>query len=74
MHPKDLFAIGGRAYAKAIPVIVTAEEPFFKEDVSQDIDLGEFDVIWMRKDPPFNMDYIFSTYMLDLAFIHFGSQ
>ena len=47
--PQDLFAIGGRAYAKAIP-IVTAEEPFFKEDVSQDIDLGKFDVIWMRKD------------------------
>ena len=25
------------------------------------------DVVWMRKDPPFNMDYIFNTYLLDLA-------
>lgn len=65
--PKDLFAIGGRAYSKATHVIVRADEPFFKEDRPQDIDLGEFDVIWMRKDPPFNMDYIFSTYMLDLV-------
>ena len=65
--PKDLFAIGGQAFAKATCVIVTAEKPYFKEELPQDIDLGEFDVIWMRKDPPFNMDYIFSTYLLDLV-------
>ena len=26
--------------------------------------LDDFDVVWMRKDPPFNMDYIYSTYIL----------
>ena len=31
------------------------------------LDLGELDVIWMRKDPPFDMGYIFCTYLLDLA-------
>ena len=65
--PKDLFAIGGRAYAKAIHVEVSEAEPFFSQSAAQDLDLGEFDVIWMRKDPPFDMDYIFSTYMLDLV-------
>jgi len=30
-------------------------------------DLGDLDVIWMRKDPPFDMGYIFCTYLLDLA-------
>ncbi len=29
--------------------------------------LGDLDVILMRKDPPFNMDYIYTTYFLDLA-------
>jgi len=29
--------------------------------------LGEFDVILMRKDPPFDMEYIYSTYILDRA-------
>ena len=29
--------------------------------------LSDFDVVWMRKDPPFNMGYIFSTYLLDLV-------
>ena len=30
-------------------------------------DLSEFDVVWLRKDPPFDIAYVFSTYMLDLV-------
>ena len=29
--------------------------------------LTEFDVVLMRKDPPFDMEYVFSTYLLELA-------
>lgn len=29
--------------------------------------LGDFDVLLMRKDPPFDMEYIYSTYLLELA-------
>lgn len=29
--------------------------------------LGDLDVILMRKDPPFNMEYIYTTYILELA-------
>lgn len=29
--------------------------------------LGEFDIILMRKDPPFNTEYIYTTYFLELA-------
>ena len=32
-----------------------------------DLSLSELDVILMRKDPPFNMDYIYSTYLLEQA-------
>ena len=32
-----------------------------------DIPLGDVDVVWMRKDPPFDMAYVFATYLLDLA-------
>ncbi len=28
---------------------------------------GDVDVVWMRKDPPFHMGYIFNTYVLDVA-------
>lgn len=32
-----------------------------------DVDLGELDVILMRKDPPFDIQYVFSTYVLEQA-------
>ena len=31
------------------------------------INLTEFDVIWLRQDPPFDMGYITNTHLLDLA-------
>ncbi len=32
-----------------------------------DLSLDAIDVVWMRKDPPFHMGYIFNTYLLDQA-------
>jgi glutathione synthase len=34
---------------------------------THDMPLSQLDVILMRKDPPFDMDYIFATYILELA-------
>ncbi len=31
----------------------------------RDVDLGDFDVIWLRQDPPFDMHYITATHLLD---------
>ena len=31
------------------------------------VDLSDMDVIWLRQDPPFDMEYIMDTYTLDLA-------
>jgi glutathione synthase len=31
------------------------------------VPLQEFDVVLMRKDPPFDMEYVYSTYLLELA-------
>ncbi|WP_299984555.1 glutathione synthase [uncultured Ruegeria sp.] len=31
----------------------------------RDVDLADFDVIWLRQDPPFDMHYITSTHLLD---------
>lgn len=44
-----------------------ATAPWYQVDENQDIALNELDVIFMRKDPPFDMEYINTTYMLDLA-------
>ncbi len=31
----------------------------------REVDLSEFDVIWLRQDPPFDMSYITTTHLLD---------
>ncbi|WP_298919543.1 glutathione synthase [uncultured Roseobacter sp.] len=32
---------------------------------AREVDLADFDVIWLRQDPPFDMHYITSTHLLD---------
>ncbi|WP_424942201.1 glutathione synthase [Aliiroseovarius crassostreae] len=32
----------------------------------EDIDLADWDVVWLRQDPPFDMGYITSTHLLDM--------
>ena len=65
--PDQMFVRGGRAFAQMTFCTVQEHAPYFVQHQNCDCDLGEFHVVWMRKDPPFDMDYIFSTYMLDLV-------
>lgn len=39
----------------------------FRTDAPEQANLGEMDAVWMRKDPPFNMDYVYLTHILSLA-------
>lgn len=65
--PTDLFALDGVVYGKVTPVKTTAEAPYFHVGAPETLPLGDFDVVWMRKDPPFDMHYIFTTYLLDMV-------
>jgi len=42
-------------------------DDWFDLGQQQEVELGELDVILMRKDPPFNMEYVYTTYILDRA-------
>ncbi len=42
-------------------------DDWFDLGQQREVDLGELDVILMRKDPPFNMEYVYTTYILDRA-------
>lgn len=42
-------------------------DKWFELEAAEDIALADLNVILMRKDPPFNMDYIYSTYVLEAA-------
>jgi glutathione synthase len=65
--PDDLYALRGQTWARVQAVRTTAEAPHFHRGVTEDQPLGAFDVVWMRKDPPFDMSYVFSTYLLELV-------
>jgi len=64
----DLFAEQGKTLAHASKTtVVDHVDNWFEKQVAQTTELSEFDVILMRKDPPFNMDYIYATYLLEQA-------
>ncbi len=68
--PDDLFVRDGRAWGRVQDVVTRAHAPVFEVGSTYDTELADFDVVWMRKDPPFDMSYIFTTYVLDLAAQH----
>ena len=57
---------GSRARVRELAVRDDPDD-WFDLGATNDIALGDLDVILMRKDPPFDMDYINSTYLLEHA-------
>ena len=43
------------------------KEAWYRVEAPQVTPLKEFDAVLMRKDPPFDMEYVYSTYLLELA-------
>ncbi|MDD5321887.1 MAG: glutathione synthase [Methylococcales bacterium] len=68
MELNDLFLRNGRAYARTRTLNVQRDEQQWHRFISgQDIPLDQLDVIMMRKDPPFDQEYIYATYLLERA-------
>jgi len=66
MEQHDLFLRDGSARASARPLRVYRDAArWFDLGEPRELALGEFDAILMRKDPPFNNEYIYSTYVLE---------
>lgn len=68
MVPGDLFLRDGRSHARQRRVEVmddpTCWHRFLEE---RETPLDSLDAILMRKDPPFDMEYIYATYLLEQA-------
>lgn len=65
----DLFCKEGKAFARVHEITIGDET---LTDWAKTKDLGikplsDFDIILMRKDPPFDMEYIYATYALEIA-------
>jgi len=63
--PDDLYARDQEGWARAQQVRTVPGA--FERGETTDRRLGDFDAVWMRKDPPFDMAYIFATYLLEMA-------
>ncbi len=68
MQQHDLSVRDGKLHLRAQAVTVSDDpQNWFELGQPQQIRAKELDVVLMRKDPPFDMQYIHSTYLLELA-------
>jgi len=68
MEQKHLFISNGTAYALQREIILSEDKTSWYQ-LGEEITapLSDLNVIMMRKDPPFDNEYIYSTYILELA-------
>ena len=65
---QDLRMLSGKAIGRSTLLTVRDDsDDWFDFGEQRDIELGDLDAILMRKDPPFNMEYVYTTYILDRA-------
>lgn len=58
----------GRVTARGWPLTVRREKGnHFTLGTEQEVDLADWDVVWLRQDPPFDMGYITTTHLLDIV-------
>lgn len=68
LAPHELFVENSQAYAQARALSVRDDaNDWFTLGDAKTTALRDYDIILMRKDPPFNIDYIYLTYLLELA-------
>ncbi|QFU77600.1 glutathione synthase [Halioglobus maricola] len=68
MEQKDLYLRDGEARASMSHLTVFRDpDAWYDMDEPQDLPLSDLDVILMRKDPPFDNEFIYTTYLLEDA-------
>ncbi|EBK5149346.1 glutathione synthase [Salmonella enterica subsp. enterica] len=68
MEMADLYLINGEARARTRTLSVEQNyDKWYEFGSEQEIKLADLDVILMRKDPPFDTEFIYATYILERA-------
>ena len=68
MQQADLFTSNGRVYAESRVVkLFPGKDRWLELSPPCTHELSQCDAVLMRKDPPFDMEYIYTTYKLELA-------
>ena len=68
MELNDLYLRDGRTFARMRGLEVERNEQcWFRFTDEMDCALDALDIVLMRKDPPFDQEYIYATYLLECA-------
>ncbi len=68
MEMQDLYQIRGQARTRIRSLQVHRnEQHWYDLGEEQDLPLGDLDVILMRKDPPFDNEFLYATHLLEMA-------
>ena len=68
MLQEGLMWKGGRVIGETSRLTLTGDkDPWYRIASPKETPLDEFDVVLMRKDPPFDTEYVASTWLLELA-------
>lgn len=66
---QDLSIRDGQVYAvvQQLTQCDVSRQPWYRLQAAQTLSLQDFDLVMMRKDPPFDINYLMTTYLLELA-------
>ena len=68
MEQQHLFIDNGVAMAQMAPLTVARNpDKWFERSAYQRLELSSLDIILMRKDPPFDNEFMYSTHILEMA-------
>ena len=68
LEMNDLYLEHGHSYARVSKVTVKNDpNDYYQLGEAQEIRLSDLDVLLMRKDPPFDTEFIYATYLLERA-------
>lgn len=67
IQPHHLYYAGNQSMAIMQHVSVQRSTDYYRASAPEPLPLSEMDAIIMRKDPPFDMHYVYSTYFLEQA-------
>ena len=68
LQPQDIWMQNGLTWGKMSAITVRDQLPdYYELTETHSQPLTELDVLFMRKDPPFDMEYVYCTYLLEQA-------
>ncbi|MFZ6687224.1 glutathione synthase [Undibacterium sp. SXout11W] len=66
--PEDMALEGGQVIANISAITLTGDsDDWYRAEPAVSMPLSSFDAVLQRKDPPFDMEYIYATYLLEMA-------